>query len=129
MPRITLLLAAVLIALGVGSYVATGMASWTALIPAIVGLPFAPLGALAMRETLRKHVMHAAVALALLIFLGMAGMAGPKLPALLSGAPMDRPVAVAMQAVMGVLCGIYVGLGVKSFVAARRQRPADAAAQ
>lgn len=127
MPIVCLTLAGLLLILGLAGYFPTG--EKTALIPAAVGLVFAVLGAVALKESLRKHMMHAAVGLALLLFVGMAGMAGPKVPALLTGGELERPGAVLSQALLGLLCGVFVLLGVRSFIAARRkQRAAQAAA-
>ena len=119
MPRVTMLFAGVLIALGVAAYVGTGMESPTALIPAGFGLVFSVLGMLGRKESIRKHVMHAAAVLALLGFLGAArGLF--QLPALLSGDEVARPAAVVAQAVMAVLCLALEVLYVQSFIAARR---------
>ena len=63
--------------------------------------------------------MHAAVLLALVGFLGSArGLLS--LPALLSGAELVRPAAVAAQSITAVLCAVFVGLAVNSFIQARR---------
>ncbi|MEX0745494.1 MAG: hypothetical protein WD118_07815 [Phycisphaeraceae bacterium] len=123
MPRITLGLGILLIALGVVGYFASGMASLTALIPAIPGGAFALLGALAMGQpTWRKHLMHAAVAFALLVAVLMAGML---LRGALSPEGIERPAAAMAQALMGLLSLAYVGLGVRSFIEARRARTRD----
>lgn len=124
MPRITLGLAFLLIILGVVGYIATGSEHVTALIPAFIGVVFGLLGALAMwKPTTRKHVMHAAVALALLVFIGMIPGIFNMLR-LLAGADLDNPPAAVSRGVLGLLCLIYVGLGVRSFITARRQREA-----
>jgi hypothetical protein len=108
-------------ALGIVSYVTTAGVSVTALIPAIFGVVLALLGWLALNEHYRKHAMHAAVALGLLGFLGtVRGLMA--LPALLSGAEVQRPAAVVSQAVMAILMAVFVGLGVRSFVEARCAR-------
>ena len=119
MPAVTLVFAALLVVLGVGSYVGTGMSSATALIPAGFGVVLGVLGLLARKESIRKHVMHMAAMVALLGFLGAArGFA--QLPALLSGGDVERPVAVWAQVAMAVLCLTLEILYVRSFIAARR---------
>jgi hypothetical protein len=115
-------LGAVLILLGLGGYVSTGREHPTALIPAYFGAAFFALGWLGRNDRLRKHVMHAAAALALIGFLVPGIMAVPKLVKLASGNEVERPRAVVLQAVMAVLCGVFVGLCVRSFITARKAR-------
>jgi len=116
--KITIAVGAILIALGLIGYLGTGMVSWTALIPAFFGLPLLILGILALQEGRRKNAMHAAVAIGLLGFLGGAfSFVRP----LLSGGEM-KPMAATMQGLMALTCAAFVGLGVKSFIDARRAR-------
>ena len=109
----------VLIVLGIASYVMTGRTSVTALIPAFFGAAFLICAMVARRDAARKHAMHAAVAIGLL---GALAALGRGVPAALAGAA-TRP-AVMAQLVMGVLLVVYVALGVRSFIAARRARMA-----
>jgi len=104
--------------LGIGSYILTGRTSITAMIPAFFGVALVICALIARsNEAARKHAMHAAVAL---------GLIGA-IAALVRGIPgashgnVTRP-AVLAQLTMGVLLLIYVGLGVQSFIAARRAR-------
>lgn len=121
MARTTVLFGIALIALGIISYVATAGVSVAALIPAFFGVVLALLGWLALNERYRKHAMHAAVALGLLGFLGtVRGLMA--VPRLLSGAEVQRPAAALAQAVMAILMAVFVGLGVRSFIEARRAR-------
>ena len=53
MAKLTVFVAGVLILMGVGGYVASGMVSVTALIPAFIGAPLALLGVLALAESRR----------------------------------------------------------------------------
>ena len=118
MARITIAVGVLLIVLGLIGYFGTGMVSWTALIPAFFGLPLVILGVLALQEGLRKHAMHAAVVVGLIGFLGGAfSFVRP----LLSEGEM-KPMAATMQALMALICAVFVGLGVKSFINARRAR-------
>lgn len=131
MPKLTLLFGALLIALGVGGYAAASAgvlgakASVTAMIPAFVGVVLAGLGGLALQNSIRKHAMHAAAAVGLLGCLAGAGRGLPGLPALVQGTS-DKPLAVILTLSMAVLCGVFVGLCVKSFIDARRRRQAEA---
>ena len=118
MPYVTIALGSLLLVIGVGFYFGTGATSVTALIPAFLGIPIELAGLAALREGWRKHAMHAAVLLALLGFLGSArGLLS--LPDLLSGVELARPAAVVAQSLTAVLCLIFVGLAVRSFIQAR----------
>lgn len=116
MPAKTRLVGFLLIALGLIGYFATGRASVTALIPAFFGAIFLILALVARGESARKHAMHAAVALAMVGFLGTVTRLTPAL-----GAGNMGP-AVLAQLAMAIVLLIYVGLGVKSFADARRAR-------
>jgi hypothetical protein len=107
----------VLIAIGIIGYVATGAASLTALIPAMIGAVLLVLALVARSPEARKHAMHAAVALALVAALGTL----PRLlPALMAG-EFSRAAVISQTAMVLVLL-VYVVLGVKSFIDARRAR-------
>ena len=125
MPGLTIAFGLVLIGLGVIGYFATGRQSPTALIPAFAGALFLVLGVVARNPGARKHAMHAAAALAVLGFLGtVPGLI--KFFRMLGGAEVARPAAVRSQAIMAVLCVIFVILCVRSFIAARRARTGGA---
>jgi hypothetical protein len=117
MPLVTRVVGFLLVLLGVVSYVGTGAASLTALIPAVVGALFLMLALIARNPGARKHVMHAAVAVALLAVLG--GV--PRIIAAVNAGDLMRP-AVLAQIAMAVILAVYVVLGVKSFIDARRAR-------
>ncbi len=89
------------------------------MIPAFFGGPLLILGFLALKEHMRKHAMHVAVVIGLLGFAGtVRGLM--KLPVLLTGGQLDRPTAVAVQAVMAIVCFVFVLLCIRSFIKARR---------
>jgi hypothetical protein len=117
MPATTRLFGFLLIVLGLVSYVATGRTSVTALIPAFVGAVFLVLALLARNPAARKHVMHAAVALALIGALGTL----MRVISAVNAGNAGRPAALA-QIAMTVLLFVYVALGVRSFIEARRAR-------
>ena len=119
MPATTRAVGVLLIVLGLASYWLTGRTSITALIPAFFGAAFVLLALAARREPLRKHMMHAAVAIGLL---GLLATLGRAIPAVANG-QVARP-AVLSQLVMAAVLAVYVGLGVKSFIDARRARRA-----
>jgi len=111
---------ALLILIGVVGYVYgmnSGTASLTALIPAAFGLVLLLSGAIAStKESLRKHVMHVAVVVALIGFLMTAGRMIMRLDSL------SMSPAVISQAATAIICLIFVLAGIRSFAAARRDR-------
>lgn len=136
MPLITLGYAVSMVVLGVGMYgvAASGMiegtkASVTALIPAFASVPFFLFGLLSMaKDSLRKHLMHAAAALALLLAaMGLFMAVGGLVKAGFDVSQLQRPLATVGTALMGLLSTTFVVLCVKSFIAARKARLATAA--
>ena len=119
MPRIIFTFAVIFVLLGIGAYLITGAQSWTALIPAIFGLLLAIAGGVSLKHL--KHGGHFAALVGLLGFLGTAKSLG-KIPALLSGEPVERAAAVGVQAAFAVLSLIFIALCVKSFIDARKAR-------
>jgi hypothetical protein len=120
MPRITVVFSLVYIALGLAGFFLTGAVHATALIPAFIGVVLLVLGLLGSNEKLRMHVMHAALLIGLLALLGTAPSL-LKLPAAFDGTA-ERPEAVFAQAATAVLSLVYLAVGVRSFIAARRAR-------
>jgi len=109
-----------MIILGAGSFILTGAASATALIPAFFGIAFVGLGILGIKkESMRKHVMHAALLLAIL---GIGGSFGGLINVLgvLGGNELERPNAAYAQAIMAIICIYFVIAGVRSFIDARK---------
>lgn len=118
--RLALVVAALLVLTGIGGYAA--FRSPTALIPVGFGVLLGACGLVARKESLRKHAMHAAAAVALLGFVpSVPGLLG--IPALLAG-EAARPAAVVLRSVMALLLLGFLVAAVRSFVAARRGRPA-----
>jgi membrane associated rhomboid family serine protease len=110
-----------LVILGVFCFVATNSEHYTALIPAAFGVVFMVLGLLAAKESLRKHAMHVAAALATLAFLfGVYRI----VTALAVGKELGT--AFVETAVFASFCGLLAALCVKSFVDARRRRSQQA---
>jgi len=121
MPRITIGFSLAYLTIGLGGYFLTGAASWTALIPAGIGLILLILGIVAARrENLRKHAMHAALLVSLLALGGTASSL-PKLPEALAGEGL-RPAAVQARAATAVVSLAFLVLGIRSFIQARRSR-------
>jgi len=120
MGPVTIGFGALLILVGLGGYLAAESQSPTALIPAGFGLILAMLGAVALKDSLRKHAMHAAAALGLLGCLLPGIMVVRRL--LQPADPTKSQLGLISQAVMALTCAIFVGLCVRSFIAARRAR-------
>lgn len=120
MPITAIVCGILLILIGVAGYV-NGMmhdkGSITALIPAFIGILLALFGAVAAsKEGLRKHLMHAAVVVALLGFIATAGRLVSKF------AELTMSPAVLSQASTAIVCLAFVILAIRSFAAARRAR-------
>ena len=119
MPTLAIIFGLILEAMGIGSYFLSETKSVTALIPAFFGTLILLSGIIgAMFHKARMHVMHLAALVGLIVTLGGLGMGLPKVSALLAGTA-ERPTAVIMQIAMGVVCLVFLGLCVKSFVDAR----------
>lgn len=119
MPRITRLFGILLTLIGIIGYLVSGAASVTALIPAFFGIVFIILGRLAGKESLRKHMMHAAVLLALLgLFGSFTGI--PDFIDWLGGNEDVNILAASVRSLMALLCIAYIAIAVKSFIDARR---------
>ena len=120
MPSTSIAFGVLLILVGTIGYIYGLMndkASITALIPAFFGIVMAALGIAARAsEGLRKHLMHAAILIALLGFILTAGRLIMKLNELTMSA------ALVSQAAMAIVCLAFVILSIRSFAAARRER-------
>jgi hypothetical protein len=117
MTKVTQIVGAVLVVVGVVAYVATGFASVTALLPALLGLVIGGLGLLAPRLQAGQHAIHAALVVALL---GALGSLQPL------GGLADGDAAAITSLVTVLVCAVYLALGVRSFIAARRARQRSA---
>ncbi|MBA2225816.1 MAG: hypothetical protein N3E46_09275 [Gemmataceae bacterium] len=105
----------------------TGKVSPTALIPAAFGIVLVILGGLAFSDKLRKHAMHLA---ALVGVLGVIGGFMPILRQINNTGTFDpfKKSAVAGE-LMILICAVFVGLCVRSFVLARLSRQAKNTSQ
>jgi ABC-type uncharacterized transport system permease subunit len=114
---------ALLTLLGGGVYFYTEMVSVTALIPAFFGIPLIVLGVIAGNEKFRMHAMHGAA------LVGLIGFAIPGymvIAGLIRGDAFNA--AKQEQAAMAGICGVFLGLCVKSFIDARMARKQKEAA-
>lgn len=100
-------------AVGYGYGFYGGNQSLTALIPAAFGIVLMLLGHLASNESLRKHLMHAAV------LVGLLGFIAALVALFRKGMPETLGAGNISQIAMGVICLIFVLLSVRSFISAR----------
>ena len=108
--------------LGVTFFVVSGAHAPTSLIPTFLGGPIFACGLVAQRNELsRKGAMHGAVLFGLLGFLGSLRDA-PDWPKILSGQAVKSYYAAWEQFALFLICGIFVILCVRSFIAARQAR-------
>ena len=123
MAKVTILLSAILILLGIASFVVTGSLYPTSLIPAAVGLILLIFGFLSLTEDAKKRMlyMHIAVTVGLLGFLGT-GWSIVQYVQMLNGKPFPYPIAVEEKAAMAAILLFFVLLSIRSFVSARRSR-------
>jgi len=126
MAKVTIWFGVVLIALGAWGFIGTGSQHSTALIPAYFGAVLAIAGGLAITEDAKRRMlwMHIAVTVGLLGFIGAAVQAVREWMAA-KGGPLAHPEAVEAQAAMAAICLVFVGLCVRSFIAARRGRKVE----
>jgi uncharacterized paraquat-inducible protein A len=125
MPIVSIGFGGLLIVLGVWGFVDSGSTHYTALIPAAVGVILVLLGLLALVERFLKHAMHAAVMIALAGCIAAAVRFVPKL----FGVIDIHDTATITTGGMTLLCLVFVGLCVNSFIQVRRKRRAAAQAQ
>lgn len=121
MAKLTIVYGVIFIVIGLYGYFGISSESITALIPTFLGIPMLILGWLALNEKYLKHAMHGTAVLTLLGFAGtVSGLF--KFFKMLGGTETTRPAAVTVQAIMAVLCLVFLILAVKSFIDARKNR-------
>jgi uncharacterized membrane protein len=101
--------------------------SVTLFIPAIFGVLLAASGAVALKDHLRKHAMHAAAAIALLGALLAGGRGASKLSGLSEAISSGNWLAPLSVWLMTLICLAFVALCVRSFKAAAKARREAAA--
>lgn len=124
MSKITILFGILLVGLGAYGYFGAAVEhqSVTAWIPAFVGVPLIICGLFALDARRRKIAMHIAVVFGLLGALAAGGRGLMKLGTLIDATSGGNRRAVVMVWIMFVLCVVFLGLAIKSFVDARRRR-------
>ena len=120
----SVLVGVLLIALGVGGYYASNQASPTALIPAAFGTVIAMLGMYGRAPDRLRTAMHLAMGIALVGILGSITGLFQAIAHAVSQGPDALGLATISRALMAALLIIYLTMGVRSFIAARRSREA-----
>lgn len=128
----TLICGALLVLVGIVGYgtaepnAETGKVSPTALIPAFFGAALILCGGLAFQAKFRKHVMHAAA------MIGLLGAVGGFMPLVRQYSKTGEFDPTKKSAIAGELmilvCVVFVGMCVNSFIQAKKARKAREAA-
>jgi hypothetical protein len=122
MAKLTMAFGVVLIVVSLGFWLALGRAEMAALHPAGIGVLLLICGALANTENPKKRMlwMHIAVTLGLIGFLTTGIRAVIEL---VKGTAFTvNPLGFDERALVAVICGVFVAMCVRSFIAARRGR-------
>ena len=124
----TVITAVLLVVVGIVGYTGadpnpeTGKVSMTALIPSFIGVVLGMCGVLAFNDKYRKHAMHFAA------MVGLVGMIGGFMPIIRqinnTGTfdPLKRSAVAGELTIL--LCAVFVGMCVNSFIQARKARKA-----
>jgi hypothetical protein len=118
--KLTFIVGGVLVAVGVISYIASGAASLTALIPSGLGVLLLVGAVIARKPNLRRHAMHVTMLIALIGIIATFANTF-RLGEVFAGTA-ERPLAIIASAITFVTLLIYLALGIASFVQARRNR-------
>lgn len=121
MPKFSIALGIIFIIMGLYGYFVISSESITALIPTFFGIPLLIFGWLGLNDKYLKHTMHAAAVLTLLGFIGTVGGL-IKFFRMIGGEEMERPAAVTVQAIMAILCLLFLIFAIKSFIDARKNK-------
>jgi hypothetical protein len=122
MAKLTMAFGVVLIVVSLGFWLALGRAEMAALHPAGIGVLLLICGALANTENPKKRMlwMHIAVTLGLIGFLTTGIRAVIEL---VKGTAFTvNPLGFDERALVAAICGVFVAMCVRSFIAARRGR-------
>lgn len=107
-----------LLLIGVVAYVATGMASVTALIPSFFGMVLVALGALGRTERFEKPALYGALGVSILGLLGSVSGITQTI-SYMGGGEVARPSASITRAIMAVVLMALVAVLTRALVARR----------
>ncbi len=125
MPVIAIVCGIILIPIGWVAFDQTGRTHYTALIPAGLGLLLIVLGGLSFRPGMRKHAMHLAAVVGLAGALAGGFRAVPGWVSHLSGKEVSMPALIGTS-LTALVCLVFLGLCINSFIQARRRRQQEA---
>lgn len=122
MAKISIIVGVLMTLIGFGGvWVATmdGKSPKTALIPVVIGVLVALFGVVSgIKEGARKHLMHVSMLLALI---GLGGIVGRWISAgTFTNPEFSVTNALIVQLSFAVVSAVYIILGIKSFIDARR---------
>ena len=120
MIRLTYTIGGILTAGGIIAYIVTGAVSITALIPTFIGVLLLICAFLAAKPALHRYSLYATLVIALL---GAGGslMNVAKLGNLFAGTA-ERPAATIVSTIMFLLLVLYLAMGIRLLVQARRRQ-------
>jgi len=122
MPRTTMAIGSLLIIMGIIAYIATAFASWTALIPAILGLIIVICGLVAL--------VRPKVGLILALVVSVLGILGTSMNVMQLGeliaCDAERPAAVVVSTLTFILLIIYVIAGIRALATVRGRASIEA---
>ena len=127
MARLTILIGIILILLGVLSYMNTGHAHPTSLIPSAIGAILAVCGALARTTDLKRRglAMHIAATVGVLGFLGTAKSIVDYIR-MEGGMQVKSVIATEEKAATALLLLVFTVMCVRNFIEVRKARVASA---
>ncbi len=124
MANLTIRFGVLLMLLGAAFFFITVPHAPTSLIPLFFGLILAALGLAARTEDTKRRMlfMHIAVTVGLLGFLFPFIRSVKGAVTLIQGGTVAHPLAVEESMLMALICLVFTGLCVRSFITARRAR-------
>lgn len=118
-PRISELVGSIMVLWGVITYILTDMSSFTSLIPSLVGLPIVLSGLLVRKIPEKRSLfMHISSTFGLISIMG-------GLMAFKGVMDNDWSMSTISQLFLLIIGSLYLGICVKSFIHARKEREAQ----
>ena len=119
MPKLTVFVSAILILLGVGTWITSAQKSLTALIPSLFGGTLSFTGLAAFKDNWREHALHDAAMISLVGALGAMSRALPNI------SDSRLRLATISQVMMSLGLILYLVFRIRSFIAVQRSNGAE----